>query len=1124
MTVAPAAATDRAPKTPYVGLVPYDEHDAAFFFGRDEEKHIVAGNLRASRLTIVYGPSGVGKTSLLQAGVVHELRDRVLAAASTRPERAPFAICVMREWRDDPLTALVEAIRTSAVEALGGQELPPARRGEPVVEVLRSWTQRVRTILVVLDQFEDYFLYHPDEDADGTFAAEFARIVNETNLRVNFALSIREDAWAKLDHFEGRIPALFGNYVRVQHLNRRTGRQAIEEPVAEWNRRLEPGEPPYTIEAALTDAVLDAAAGGRLAPAAGGVGADSEAADADAVEAPFLQLVMERLWRATAEAGSRELGLARLQELGGAQRIVENHLLEALGALAPAEQALAADLFRFLVTRSKTKIAHSASDLAEWTKRPQGDVAAVLGKLCRGESGRILRALSPPSAEDAERYELFHDVLAEPVLEWRRGYEQRRDRRVALRRYARIVGALLALVVVFAAAGIWALRQKAEADDQRASAEAARRAATSLALASSASAQRGSRVDVALLLGLEANRASRRPEARDAMIAALEAVRRSGADALVHAQSAVRSVALSRDGRTLAAADGETVRLWDLDARRSLGTVRGRSGAVGNVALSADGGTLVSAGADGTVQLWNVRTLEPLTQPLRGQEAVEDTALGPALSTLATVSLKTARRLRPRDEGLAPSSVAFSPDGRTFVVADEFGEANLSSTRTGRRSSRFLSNTISQVAFGPDGRTLVTLGFGGRVVMRNARTLRPLRRPLQLDAGGASSMAVGGQRLAVGEDGMVRVWNLKKRAGLGEALPARARGARSVAFSADGRTLVTANGPRMRLWDAATFRPRGGLPGHDGPIRSIALTEDGRTLAAAGGDTVRVWDVHARRARGGPLEGVGKRCRMRLMRLSRPPFGVVCEMKAVAFSENGRMLAAAGNGRTVRLWDVPTREPIGELRGHRAFVSSVAFSPAGSTLASASYDGTVRLWDAKARRPLRELRMQGTGAIFDVAFSPDGGTLAAGASDGTVVLWDAATGKRRAVVSGHGGWVISVGFSPDGRTLASGATDGSIRLWDARTRRSLGQTLRSPVVQGNRYGPPWVESIAFSADGRTLATAGLSSAVLVWRDLLWRDWSDLRDQVCRLVLGKLTEEEWSEYAPEVEPGTTCPGA
>ena len=217
----------------------------------------------------------------------------------------------------------------------------------------------------------------------------------------------------------------------------------------------------------MVEAVIEAAAAGRLGLTEGGDGAGPDAASADAVEAPFLQLVMERLWRATIEAGAHTLDLARLETLGGAQQIVENHLLDALGKLDRDEQAVAADLFRFLVTRSKTKIAHPASDLAEWTGRPEPEVSAVLDKLCRGDSGRILRSISPPSGETAVSYELFHDVLAEPILAWRRGYEQERARRLARRRFARIGGVLLTLVAIFAGLGIWALEQRSTARGQR---------------------------------------------------------------------------------------------------------------------------------------------------------------------------------------------------------------------------------------------------------------------------------------------------------------------------------------------------------------------------------------------------------------------------------------------------------------------------------------------------------------------------------------------------------------------------------------------------------------------------------------------------------------------------------
>ena len=298
------------PKTPYVGLVPYDEEDADLFFGRDEEIRIVSANLRASRLTILYGPSGVGKTSLLQAGVVHDLRRQILAEGAGRPARSRFAVCVFRGWRDDPLPALMAAIGAAAAESRGRAVVRPWRAGTAPIGTLRDWTRRVRTLLVVLDQFEEYFLYHPDEDSPGTFGGEFPAIVNEPNLRVNFLISIREDAWAKLDRFEGRIPRLFANYVRVEHLNRAAAREAIEFPINEWNRRLPPGEAPYRLEGALVDAVLDAAGTGELVSAEVGAAVPRPPRVADAVEAPFLQLVMDRLWRATLQAGEHELTLA----------------------------------------------------------------------------------------------------------------------------------------------------------------------------------------------------------------------------------------------------------------------------------------------------------------------------------------------------------------------------------------------------------------------------------------------------------------------------------------------------------------------------------------------------------------------------------------------------------------------------------------------------------------------------------------------------------------------------------------------------------------------------------------------------------------------------------------------
>ena len=253
------------PSTPYVGLVPYGEADAAFFFGRDHETRVVTGNLRASALTLLYGASGVGKTSLLRAGAVHDLRrharDRRADGLATCPVHGLRLLRLARRPAsradgDDPGGGGRGARRRRAA-SVGFRR---GRRGRRCA----AGPSRVRTLLVILDQFEDYFLYHPDEEGEGTFVEEFPTVVNDENLRVHFLVSIREDALAKLDRFKGSIPRLFANYVRVEHLDRAAARRAIEGPVDEWNRR-HGDEPPYTLEPGLVDAVIDAAADGELA-------------------------------------------------------------------------------------------------------------------------------------------------------------------------------------------------------------------------------------------------------------------------------------------------------------------------------------------------------------------------------------------------------------------------------------------------------------------------------------------------------------------------------------------------------------------------------------------------------------------------------------------------------------------------------------------------------------------------------------------------------------------------------------------------------------------------------------------------------------------------------------------
>ena len=453
------------PRSPYKGLVPFGDSklDALLFFGREREGQIIGANVLAARLTVLYGPSGVGKTSVLRAGVAYRLRELALGNIEQRghPE---FAVVVFDAWSDEPISGIRQAVREE-LSGLFGSALLDEREGESLADTLGRWTDALACdVLLVLDQAEEYFLYHSEESG---FADELPELVTRPGLRVRVLLSLRDDALAKLDRFKGRIPSLFANYLRLDHLDRRSARDAIVKPVERFNDA-EKGEP-VEIEPALIEAVLTQTAAGKVDLSEGGRGLGPGETDESRIEAPYLQLVMERVWEEEGAQGSRVLRAETLERLGGAQAIARTHLRRAVEGLSSAERDVAADVFRFLVTPSGTKIAHGVGDLAEYATVDAARLLPVLHTLGRE---RIIRPVNGGEAEEA-RYEIFHDVLAEAVLAWRTrhdaggGHYPRAE--AARRRHRRLAWlaavALLALAAMTALAA-YAFSQRGEAQEQ----------------------------------------------------------------------------------------------------------------------------------------------------------------------------------------------------------------------------------------------------------------------------------------------------------------------------------------------------------------------------------------------------------------------------------------------------------------------------------------------------------------------------------------------------------------------------------------------------------------------------------------------------------------------------------
>jgi WD40 repeat protein len=561
--------------------------------------------------------------------------------------------------------------------------------------------------------------------------------------------------------------------------------------------------------------------------------------------------------------------------------------------------------------------------------------------------------------------------------------------------------------------------------------------------------------------------------------------------------------------------------LWRL-YHSELFDLQGHSG-INGLAFTPDGRRLATAGQEGVVKVWDAHT---------GKE-------------LMSLSAK----------GRAVASVAVSPDGRFLAAAGDAQDIFVWDIISGNIVKTLAGSNQGYLglAFAADSRRLAVLGRDGIVQNWDCRTGAAINafggQPREVVR---SAFSADGSRLAVASaEGLVTIWDVDKGVKV-RALKAHALPATALAFSLDGRRLAAANQESsVRIWDASSGRekltiPRRVLPqavtalafrpdsdelavgfadgsvrsaetflgtevrerelrGHTGPITCLAFSPNGWRLASAGQDaSVKIRDAAVNqlalemRATNRPASGG-------------PAFNPVSA--AVAFSPDGKYLAAGGANNTVAIIEAATGQLAFAWSGHSGPVIGVAFSSDGRHLASASEDGTVRLWDmadhsaglslgiassavttvafspddtrlASGGRDARvHIRDVQTGeellilsghasSVTGVAFSPDGERLASTSLDKTVIIWDATTGREIFTLTGHTGPVLSVAFSPDGRLLATGSQDGTIMTWDVATGRKA-RTMRLTLTA-------YMNSVAFSPDGERLASASSDGFVRIW--------------------------------------------
>jgi WD40 repeat protein len=851
----------RLPDSPYKGLVPFEQDDASFFFGREQERKIIIANLRTRRLTLLYGPSGVGKSSLINAGVVYHLRQRCqlkksdkaaravmlaetaedsandrLAVSIARSEivgsRKPPMVIVFKTWIGNPLARLQDLIIASLREFLdNGYDADDEEklRSLKLTEMLEAVLKLVRgELLIIFDQFEEYFVY---QSVDEEFDDELTRAVANADLGVNFMISIREDWLARLDRYKGRIPKLFETAIRIDHLERPAAHEAIAKPIEKYNEILHDSAGNLQARVEITKGFISEALDQleRLDESeqisVAGLTQQSSAQAADLrIQPPRLQVVLQHLWNRVKHDTSPKLDIELFPRKDTAKRIIQSHLHETLDHLTGKEKRMAASFLSYLVTDTGTKVASTVGGLAKRCGRSPENIHSLLERLSERNVGILDRVPPPPGQPNQTHYQLASDVLASPLIAWASDIRVRRRRKQVWGWW--MISIVVTLIILVITGAFLRAREQGLAIQEQ-----------------------------ARLVGIESAKAER----------ALNAVRRQDeripyAKAVLRAHGErVTSAVFTADGQRVltASADGSAI-LWDVNSNKAIQEFNKDKKGLVCAAINPKGDLVVTASIDGTVMLWVVNS-EGNTQ-LRG-------GIGKHVTT-----------------------ISFSPNGQYVAAANTAGEVILwkTSTRDRVREIAGNGNAIRQLTFSPSGELIAAASDDHAVHVwqgpdwSTARVMTGHNDKVNGIAFSPNESFVA----SASADTTVRIWDLAD--GSSRVFRGHAKSVNSVAYDKDGQHLLTSSDDQTaRVWKIDTMKSVP-LVGHTDKVLSASFSPNGPEVVTASRDnTARIWSAITGRS---------------LVELR----GHVNQVTYVTYSRDGKYVLTASEDATAIVWNAPT--------------------------------------------------------------------------------------------------------------------------------------------------------------------------------------------------------------------------
>ena len=1083
---------------PFPGLRPFKEDEEYLFFGRESQVDAMVDKLAATHFLAVVGPSGSGKSSLVNCGLRPALHGGLMTSAGSawhivqfRPGGNPFTAMAQALANREGLFANIEPSGLSLAKIVE-TTLRMSKRGLLEIYQQARLAEHVN-LLVVVDQFEELFRYGAvGASQNGQIrgvsedAVAFVNLLLEVReramvgkkrkkppvedeattpdtFRVYVAITMRSDFLGDCAQFHGLPEAINDGEYLVPRMSREERRAAIAGPIAVSDAQITP--------VLLTRLVND-------------VGDNPD-------QLSILQHALNRTWAHWENVDQRRgpIDLPHYEAIGTMARALDQHAEKAYAELGnPDEkqsrkQKICEKIFKALTDkgtdvrgiRRPTKL----GTLCALADAGEAEVVEVID-VFRKPSRSFLMPPVPEVLDADSKIDISHESL---MRVWEHLKLWADEEAESARMYRRL--AVAAGLYAAGQASLWRDPELQLADDWRKENQPTEAWAQryhpgfdgaigfleeSLALraqeAAAAEARRQHELEQAKALA-EAQRLRAEEQRKRFRIAAVLAFLAVGLAVLA------LFFWFTADAQRAAA---ETAR-QDAEEQRQI-AVREKEEADRQRLLADSNATVAQLermAADEQRELAQVNFLSAERQRRIAERLLDSLGVAQEELRVALDSAEARRQEAERQRTIAEEALAVAEEQRAIAESERTKTLGLSlASRAKRRLSRL------------------------DIAMRNALLAREAFLFSESSDGEFISEVYDALRSTLND--LSDIQNVPQRGGPTEQGTPHDDWVKAIAYSGNWIASSGLDGTLyLRQADNANAEPiRLRVPSDPAnPIaRPLAFSPDGLLASVGDRETLRLWNTASQDARG--------------RKLGDHPG----EVRALAFNRDGATLASAGDDGAVRVWTKGSLSGVLRDSNGSGAVHAVAFSPTdASLLAAAGKDGKVRLWNADTGALLQTLRGH-QGAVRAAAFSPTNGALLATAGDDDLVrLWDVVQGQEIGVLRGHVGPVNVVAFSPDGTRLASGSGDQQVRLWDVS---DLSNLTRHPLILEGHTA--WVESLAFSPDGTTLVSGSADRTVLQWNI----DVEALADAVCEAVgYEDLSEEDWQIYVPGVPYRTTC---